>query len=428
MKKNFLMAAAAASMLAFTACSNEEEVARGMEENGVQNFVLQVASAGDGLTTRAGRPLYAANAAQDIDDVDVIIYNTDNNEVVFRKSLNNWKGISHKYTNGLQHTFSLKGDDKLKAGSYKVLAVGRSTGSQYIYAPAFANLDKGATYTAPIKATFAGDAEEVFAGELALSLDKDGKEFDASVVLHRQVAGGFGYFKNIPAAVNGKDAATLQLVTRTKNTTVAFENFNSDFKEAGAGAKYVVNGLDAAAPDAKFNGSVAVDGVVLYKITLSDWFEGLDTNGDGILNHLDNWRHPESVATALIKGSVFAGKFMIPFAQTEKASMELQLLAADGTILKSWGVKIPNSDINTNNALGVTDTSVSIFNVVRNHMYNLGVKMEHNPGGGTDPENPDPEPTDPENPDNKPEDLSKGQDIILQVNDNWEAIHNMELD
>lgn len=428
MKKNFLMAAAAASMLAFTACSNEEEVARGMEENGVQNFVLQVASAGDGLTTRAGRPLYAANAAQDIDDVDVIIYNIANDKIVFRKSLNNWKGISHKYTNGLQHTFSLKGDDKLKAGSYKVLAVGRSTGSQYIYAPAFANLDKGATYTAPIKATFAGDAEEVFAGELALSLDKDGKEFDASVVLHRQVAGGFGYFKNIPAAVNGKDAATLQLVTRTKNTTVAFENFNSDFKEAGAEAKYVVNGLDAAAPDAKFNGSVAVDGVVLYKITLSDWFEGLDTNGDGILNHLDNWRHPESVATALIKGSVFAGKFMIPFAQTEKASMELQLLAADGTILKSWGVKIPNSDINTNNALGVTDTSVSIFNVVRNHMYNLGVKMEHNPGGGTDPENPDPEPTDPENPDNKPEDLSKGQDIILQVNDNWEAIHNMELD
>lgn len=428
MKKNFLMAAAAASMLAFTACSNEEEVARGMEENGVQNFVLQVASAGDGLTTRAGRPLYAANAAQDIDDVDVIIYNTDNNEVVFRKSLNNWKGISHKYTNGLQHTFSLKGDDKLKAGSYKVLAVGRSAGSQYNYVPAFENLNKGAAYDAPIKATFAGDAEEVFAGELALSLDKDGKEFDASVVLHRQVAGGFGYFKNIPAAVNGKDAATLQLVTRTKNTTVAFENFNSDFKEAGAGAKYVVNGLDAAAPDAKFNGSVAVDGVVLYKITLSDWFEGLDTNGDGILNHLDNWRHPESVATALIKGSVFAGKFMIPFAQTEKASMELQLLAADGTILKSWGVKIPNSDINTNNALGVTDTSVSIFNVVRNHMYNLGVKMEHNPGGGTDPENPDPEPTDPENPDNKPEDLSKGQDIILQVNDNWEAIHNMELD
>ena len=428
MKKNFLMAAAAASMLAFTACSNEEEVARGMEENGVQNFVLQVASAGDGLTTRAGRPLYAANAAQDIDDVDVIIYNIANDKIVFRKSLNNWKGISHKYTNGLQHTFSLKGDDKLKAGSYKVLAVGRSTGSQYIYAPAFANLDKGATYTAPIKATFAGDAEEVFAGELALSLDKDGKEFDASVVLHRQVAGGFGYFKNIPAAVNGKDAATLQLVTRTKNTTVAFENFNSDFKEAGAEAKYVVNGLDAAAPDAKFNGSVAVDGVVLYKITLSDWFEGLDTNGDGILNHLDNWRHPESVATALIKGSVFAGKFMIPFAQTEKASMELQLLAADGTILKSWGVKIPNSDINTNNALGVTDTSVSIFNVVRNHMYNLGVKMEHKPGGGTYPENPDPEPTEPENPDNKPEDLSKGQDIILQVNDNWEAIHNMELD
>lgn len=65
-------------------------------------------------------------------------------------------------------------------------------------------------------------------------------------------------------------------------------------------------------------------------------------------------------------------------------------------------------------------------------MYNLGVKLYN--GGTVDPEpgkpNPDPKPDpkpDPTNPD-KPEDLSKGQNLILKVNDNWEAIHQMELD
>ena len=64
-------------------------------------------------------------------------------------------------------------------------------------------------------------------------------------------------------------------------------------------------------------------------------------------------------------------------------------------------------------------------------MYNLGVKPFN--GGKTDPDpsNPDPDPKpDPDKPDpdpDKPEDLSKSQDLILKVNDNWEAIHQMEL-
>ena len=62
-------------------------------------------------------------------------------------------------------------------------------------------------------------------------------------------------------------------------------------------------------------------------------------------------------------------------------------------------------------------------------MYNLGVKPSN--GGTTDPNpgNPDPDPKpDPDKPDpDQPEDLSKSQNLILKVNDNWEAIHNMEL-
>ena len=77
----------------------------------------------------------------------------------------------------------------------------------------------------------------------------------------------------------------------------------------------------------------------------------------------------------------------------------------------------------------VADVSASIFNVVRNHMYNLGVKPSN--GGKTDPDpgNPDPKPDpDPDKPGtDQPEDLSKSQNLILKVNDNWEAIHKLVL-
>ena len=113
-------------------------------------------------------------------------------------------------------------------------------------------------------------------------------------------------------------------------------------------------------------------------------------------------------------------------------TMELQLLDAENHIIKTWTVSIPTADVNKNTENGnVADASPSIFNVVRNHMYNLGVKPFN--GGKTDPDpsNPDPDPKpDPDKPDpdpDKPEDLSKSQDLILKVNDNWEAIHQMEL-
>ena len=65
-------------------------------------------------------------------------------------------------------------------------------------------------------------------------------------------------------------------------------------------------------------------------------------------------------------------------------------------------------------------------------MYNLGVKTSNGTTTPPDPSNPDPDPNkpDPDKPKpgtDEPEDLSKSQNLILKVNDNWEAIHKMEL-
>lgn len=150
----------------------------------------------------------------------------------------------------------------------------------------------------------------------------------------------------------------------------------------------------------------------------------------------------------LVAGSVFAGEFIIPFLQkTGYNTFELQLLDKDDNILKNWNVQVDKKVENSDGSLaeGITgggtwspDASTFVYNVYRNHLYSLGLKTTNIEGGeDPDPSNPD-KPVDPkpnpdpdgggENPEDKPEDLSKGQDLLLNVNDNWEIIHNMVID
>ena len=448
MKKGMFFALAASSLL-FSACSSDDAVVSTEGQNeAVQQIVLQVASSGDGLSTRAGRPLYSSEALQTIQHVRVLIYNTKTNAIVKDEQLDWTK--SDKYDNhGRQHTLTYKGNDRLEGGSYKVMAVGYSDNSDYTYALDVTGESlTGKTYS-DITATLKDgkkDAEEVFAGDATLTIGDDkkitnltsGEEDGLDVTLHRQVAGSFGYFQNIPAKVDGKTAKTLRLVVRDKNDVLTFNNFNSSFTAAeatGSTIKYYVNGSKSAtAPtsDAQFKGGDK--GYVLYSIDLNTWFPDGDKNSDGLLNAEDTWTHPTSVKTQVVKGSVFGSNFVIPFNLTSgKSTMELQLLDAAGDIIKNWTVSIPAADVNTDATNGnVADASPSIFNVVRNHMYNLGVKTSTGTTTPPDPSNPDPDPNkpDPDKPKpgtDEPEDLTKSQNLILKVNDNWEAIHKLVL-
>ena len=443
MKKGMFFALAASSLL-FCACSSDDAVVSTVGQNeAVQQIVLQVASSGDGLSTRAGRPLYSSEALQTIQNVCVVIYKDDATKTIVKKVKKDWTESSNYGNHGRQLTLTFKGNDRLEKGDYKVMAVGYSNDSDYGYSlDVTSNEALTGSYsdlTATLKAG-KKDAEEVFAGDadLKIGVDKNitnftsGEKNGVAVTLHRQVAGSFGYFQNIPAKVGDKTAATLRLVVSDKNDKLTFNNFNSSFTDAATSTiKYYVNGSkspSAATADAKFKNND--DGYVLYSINLKTWFPQLDENGDGVLNAQDtHWNHPDDVKTQVVQGSVFGSNFVIPFALThDKSTMELQLLDGAGDIIKHWTVSIPESDVNTDATNGnVADVNASIFNVVRNHMYNLGVKPSN--GANPDPSNPDPEPKpDPDKPDpDKPEDLSKSQNLILKVNDNWEAIHQMEL-
>lgn len=449
MKKGMFFALAASSLL-FSACSSDDAVVSTEGQNeAVQQIVLQVASSGDGLTTRAGRPLYSSEALQTIQNVCVVIYKDDATKTIVKKTKLNWKESTIYKTNGhgRQFTISLKGNDRLEKGSYKVMAVGYSDNSDYNYSldvtSDAALIGTYSDITATLKANAA--AEEVFAGDAALTIGDDkkitnltnGEENGVAVTLHRQVAGSFGYFQNIPAKVDGKTAKTLRLVVRDKNDVLTFNNFNSSFTTAEASTiKYYVNGSkSAAAPSSDAQFKDGGKGYVLYSIDLNTWFPGGDNNKDGLLNAEDtNWKRPDDVKTQVVKGSVFGSNFVIPFNYAEgKNTMELQLLDAENNIIKTWTVSIPTADVNTDATNGnVADVNASIFNVVRNHMYNLGVKTSTGTTTTPDPSNPTPDPKpDPKpTPDpgkDEPEDLSKSQNLILKVNDNWEAIHKLVL-
>lgn len=444
MKKGMFFALAASSLL-FSACSSDDAVVSTEGQNeAVQQIVLQVASSGDGLTTRAGRPLYSSQALQTIQNVRVVIYNADTKEIV-KDATQDWTKSTtyNNHGHGRQFTLTFKGNDRLEKGNYKVMAVGYSNESDYEYS-LNATSAVGLTYddiTATLKAGKV--AEEVFAGDATLTIGDDkkitnltsGEEDGLDVTLHRQVAGSFGYFCNIPASVNGKAAATLRLVVRDKNDKLTFKNFNSSFTTTGSTIQYYVNGSTStgvalATTDKFSNGD---KGYVLYSIDLDTWFPGGDNNHDGLLNADDtNWDHPADVKTQVVKGSVFGSNFVIPFNYAEgKNTTELQLLDAENNIIKTWTVSIPESDVNKVAANGATDASASIFNVVRNHMYNLGVKTSNGTTTPPDPSNPDPKPDpDPDKPKpgtDQPEDLTKSQNLILKVNDNWEAIHKLVL-
>jgi hypothetical protein bacD2_26669 len=446
MKKGMFFVLAASSLL-FGACSSDDAVVNTTAQNeAVQQIVLQVASSGDGLTTRAGRPLYSSQALQAIQNVHVVIYDATTKNIV-KDAMLNWKDSKTYDNHGRQLTLTYKGNDRLEKGNYKVMAVGYSDKSDYVYS-------LGVTGTAALTGTYsditatlnAGNvAEEVFAGDAALTINDNkqittltpGEENRLAVTLHRQVAGSFGYFQNIPAKVGGKTAKTLRLVVRDKNDMLTFKDFNSSFTATGSTIKYYVNGSKspsaALTPDAHFNNDNGDDGYVLYSIDLNTWFTEGDKNNDGLLNAEDTWVHPSSVKTQVVEGSVFGSNFVIPFKYKEgKSTMELQLLDTDGKIIKTWTVSIPQSDVNNDGNKGLTDASASIFNVVRNHMYNLGVKTSNGTKTDPDPSNPNPDPNkpDPDKPTpgtDQPEDLNKSQNLILKVNDNWEYIHKLEL-
>ena len=321
------------------------------------------------------------------------------------------------------------------------------------------------------------DAEEIFAGVATIvsTKDSDGKPCltaksaddddtpagNAVITLNRQVAGTIGYFTNIPARVGDAVPTRIRLVAANKSDKVWFTNMITGETETTTDKKdvsWVINGSQSATlpKNAYYYGSdqTAYDAYEIYSIDLSQWFKFDGTDGratftacdldeDGYVGkkdaekyietyHPDSddlsgfWKNPNSTTEhpqRLMPGSVFAGRFLIPFSLVSgKETFELQLLGNETgkpeQILKSWRVKV-----SADGKHDVTDVEVPtgvivpaadqdyVYNIYRNHMYSIGKKTADGGIEGDDPA-----------------DLNTAQDLIITVNSQWQIVHGMELE
>lgn len=329
-----------------------------------------------------------------------------------------------------------------------------------------------------------------------LTTSADGTSADTpAVVLNRQVAGITGYFTNIPAEVNGVVPAKLRLIASKKYSQLNFIYLDptkgGDHETVPGTVNYVVNGSELVDAENLPYYASTNKGYKVYEIDLAQWFKfggetgrtsfaDCDLNEDGYVGYIDalcyvyglsgenykdsedftltNWAtdhkgengkkalsefwqnynmvadptHPQQ----LVAGSVFAGKFVIPFDLTQDVNtLELQLLDAEGNVLTNWNVQ--NNDLNTTgsveSATGVTPATTEtakVYNIYRNHMYSLGTKGLNVDPDEENPENPDPKPNPDPDPDPDPDQPQSLQQRNLQihVNDRWEIIHDMVID
>ena len=389
---------------------------------------------------------------------------------------------------GRKTRIELKKDvDALKDASgdnYEIYAIGISTGSKYnVESQDIDTYLNGITINSVSKLEnlvlsngTSTTADEFFAGKATIKFsDKAKGKFSQGITLHRQVAGIFTYVKNVPYMLDSKGnvCQTLQLVASNPNKDIVLGMFydktlNHNGTHATDTEKKPLNSLKNV-----INGTNAYTSKqVISTIDLTQWFSKLqDVNNDGVLDRYeykvnktgdlvedtDNqiWINPRRNAKSdvtdatFVKGSVFNGQFIIPFQKNDTQTFTLELLGKDNSeVVRSWNINLPSVDFVKGNILNIWKDNVwttteanyadeaNKYSVLRNHLYGVGTKVAANPSPVPNPNpgpgEPDPKPVpDPEEPTpdvEDPQDLNTKQDILLQVNDNWEVIHKMEVE
>lgn len=467
--KEYLLEAAALAvwLITLAGCSGSEviqEEGSGQQESVTQQFTVVVESVGE-LFSQADsrRPISSVDPEQSFDKLSLIITRYESPaEVVYMKTLDGWSDTHNRVSvpwsqgdsRGRKAVVTLTGDECLENGrDYLVYAVGYQSGTYGAY-EAFAGVKPGDNFfrTEIADVPEGGMAEEIFAGAESFHVH-DGKiypvasseaeEEEAVVVLRRQVAGTFGYFTRIPAQYAGESVAAMQLVTTRKNRTVIFGGFRGVDDEENFRKENVINGMNPRTDyNAALAGSTMNDAFVVYRINLANWFPGntsnsalpLDQNGDGYLDAEDtNWqidtdRYPDS-SISLPAGTVFNDSFLVSVAMTEAdiaaglPTFQMQLLSANGKILKHWDVLLRDSeeeeqtvrtmvslpDGNNGRAVVTVEDNPETeycYSVVRNRLYTMGVKSQGQSYG-----------------EDEPIDMSQVDDLVLDSRHEWNAVN-----
>lgn len=434
MRKMFVSACLFAAM-AFTACTTEV-IYVDSDGNPVEHVdlkegegLLSVAVSSTDVSTRGVRPVGSSAAANNVNVVKVYAFSaaTDGGPYTFDNTVGvkaNQNGISAaggiititKFTGRNDHTvteenyeshvdqqetITLTGLDLAKY--YKFVAVGYNDANGQVNPYGEPSLAAGTTTLAAFTTSTAKtgyEIEELFATQSANATKGDVKN-QGTLTLTRQVAGMLAYFTNVPATIDGEAVAAIRIYANK-----SFTQFT-----------YPATG--------DFNGMTAGSGNdLLMEFIMADISTGTDADGYYTFNGMDSeTKKPlakDYIAPSgltLEDNSIFGGRYLIPYdkhydaVSGEGSTLTIELQDAGGTALRTLKVK--------------TDQSMSgpasqyFYDIRCNNFYSIGQKLktettDPDPEGGTDPD--------------EPIDLSSKSEIVVQINDAWKVLHDMDVE
>ena len=360
--------------------------------------------------------------------MDIYIVSNDGTPELKYTNTISWSDAGN-YPNGKMKTLTLTASDKLSDGTYTIYALSHtaSDDSGYII-PSFTNENIATIEDYVLEYKSGNDTpEEIFAGSVELTVTD--RTFTQEVVLNRQVAGAYFYVYNLPKIEGMTKDSELQLVASDRNDQLVLGNFaNTDItgngNNNGDNVNYVVNG--------KKSGNASTERVIC-KAKISDWFSNIEADEKGLVDK-SQWISTNEASgrngKEYVKGSIFSANFIIPFRSVDNQQTLKLILVEGGNELRTWNVNL-QTDSDAPKSLSVygeggwptiaetVNETKHYYSIVRNHLYCVGTK--NSDGVNTTD-------LDDTTKDNDPEDLSKGENLTLKVNHNWEVIYKMELE
>lgn len=423
MKTTLLSMAGFTGIFLFAACSHDNTAIVDDDSHTTSEVSLLLNSGGDGMT-RAGRPVNSSAAANQVDRVQLKLYQSDDGST-------GWTAVSDAFdNNGIiewttgptdegtpgQNSHEAKQKAKVKnlvaSKHYKIVAYGykgMGTGNNNCAYTLTDNTGEFTTTALADEGTNGANIEEIFAGEQAFQTDAENKiTSSVEVSMNRMVAGLLGYFKNIPVKKAHPQTMVLTSIQYVRVYTVAKTTqfkFPSTAEFNGAGTQ-----TEAKTLLLEYNVKTIVDANATdnYDAQVAAATTGTETFT------ID----AKTGAVVTVPNSILSGRFIIPFISsvTTQNTLSVELVAADGsTILKAWNVKA-----NTKNGAATGLADAYKYDIKRNYFYSIGKKMKSNQI--EDPTKPG---TDPD--EDTAIDLNQDNDLILTLHDSWDVVYDMGL-
>lgn len=426
MKRNLLLWAVCAVMMAFTACTQEKVVY--VEENEVTALkpgegVIKINLSNN--VSRAARPITSNEATNNVNRI-AFVFVTSSGVYLPTIAATNENQESYGYTSqnnvlALDDNNSLDGEitvhfEDMTPGSYKIIAYGYNAGAgNYDFPYEIESVDgyNGFIMFEPKADGSMMPVEEVFAGIASSASSTDYLEVneygnfvasDIQITLERQVAGLLAYMSKVPVKISseGMDKTITKITISTSFSATGLKVPASSVSNEynGAGSCLTTGYVDLLT----FDLSAATAG--------SDGYYKFNGNaGKKYLLAKENEGQTSELATLTCQdNTLFGSCFVIPFNQHYSNWNGMGI----GTLYINY---YDNSGWVLSKALA--DNGDYEYDIKCNHFYSIGVKDPDYDGTG----NPDPDTDD----EPLPIDEESGSDNLnVTITNTWNGFHDLK--